>query len=141
MRPTGYHDLVDMLTEREQLIEEYESVCSPMSLMNSFRQTALSTATAIKHSRLYASISPHAPLRTGPYEVFDEKAKIRQRDRAILRADPTSGHGVVDYLREEIAERLSERVEVGNASRAKLIIRICGFLQRESWNSLRTLGR
>jgi NADH dehydrogenase [ubiquinone] 1 alpha subcomplex assembly factor 5 len=73
--------------------------------------------------RTYATISPHTPPPQTPYEVYDEPSKFRQRDRALLRlrenmkdaeADNTGGKGlgVVDYLREELAERLAERVEV-----------------------------
>ncbi|WWD19746.1 hypothetical protein CI109_104210 [Kwoniella shandongensis] len=72
--------------------------------------------------RLYATLSPHTPPPTSPYEVFDEPSKDRQRDRAILRLreqnSSTTSEGeeqdplrVVDYLREEISERLAERVE------------------------------
>ncbi|OCF38005.1 hypothetical protein I317_03966 [Kwoniella heveanensis CBS 569] len=74
--------------------------------------------------RTYATLNPHTPPPTTPYEVFDEPSKDRQRDRAILRlrqdtSDPADQEGsdvedpvkVVDYLREEIAERLAERIE------------------------------
>lgn len=74
--------------------------------------------------RSYATISPDTPPPQTPYEVFDEPSKFRQRDRALIRlreslkdneTDNTNGKGpgVVDYLREELAERLAERVEVG----------------------------
>jgi len=73
--------------------------------------------------RAYAKISPDTPPPQAPYEVFDEPSKWRQRDRALtrLREVPAGteidedGRGdttVVDYLREELADRLSERVEV-----------------------------
>lgn len=87
--------------------------------------------------RPYATIAPGALPPQHAYEVFDEHSKERQRDRAVLRLRQTAaGHsshagalsesdgvsesqsdgrgpmGVVDYLREEIAERLVERIEV-----------------------------
>jgi hypothetical protein len=77
--------------------------------------------------RAYATISPDTPPPQSPYEVFDEPSKVRQRDRAILRLreeynrlpDKSKYASVNDYLRsvdglrEELAERLVERVEVG----------------------------
>lgn len=69
-------------------------------------------------ARSYASLSPDAPPPTRPYDVFDEDGKARQRDRAVLRLreaavkGEVSGPEVLDYLREEVADRLAERVEV-----------------------------
>ncbi|BEJ12530.1 hypothetical protein CspHIS471_0209900 [Cutaneotrichosporon sp. HIS471] len=68
-------------------------------------------------ARYYASLSPDAPPPTRPYDVFDEEGKARQRDRAVIRlreataAGEISGPDVLDYLREEMADRLAERVE------------------------------
>ena len=81
--------------------------------------------------RGYATLSPHTPPPQTPYEVFDEPSKARQRDRALIRLkqytkaqtedrvvktqDGTSeltGLRIVDYLREELAERVAERIEV-----------------------------
>jgi NADH dehydrogenase [ubiquinone] 1 alpha subcomplex assembly factor 5 len=76
--------------------------------------------------RPYAKISPDTPPPQTPYEVFDEPSKYRQRDRVLLRLRENigvgreevinnldgEGMGVVDYLRDELAERLVERVEV-----------------------------
>jgi hypothetical protein len=81
----------------------------------------LSGTNALKRARVltprpYATLSPYTPPPTTPYEVFDEPSKARQRDRALIRLRSKEGggdHGVVDYLREELAERLSERIEVG----------------------------
>ena len=67
--------------------------------------------------RSYATLSPYTPAPTTPYEVFDEPSKARQRDRALIRLRSEQGGGdtgVVDYLREELAERLSERIEVSS---------------------------
>jgi NADH dehydrogenase [ubiquinone] 1 alpha subcomplex assembly factor 5 len=69
------------------------------------------------HPRLtYATLNPHTPPPTTPYEVFDEPSKIRQRDRALLRLKASSsdaeGPKIVDYIREELSERLAERIEV-----------------------------
>lgn len=64
-------------------------------------------------ARGYASLS-NAPT---PYDVFDEAAKARQRDRAVIRAREAVEAGeiedveVLDYLREETADRIAERVE------------------------------
>ena len=65
----------------------------------------------------YATISPNAPLPTTPYEVFDEPSKTAQRDRAVLRlrdrAESSEGSlNAVDYIQEELAERIADRIEV-----------------------------
>ena len=76
-------------------------------------------------ARSYAVFSPYIPSPSTAYEVFDEPSKARQRDRAIIRLgeqqgpddkDRSTGLRVVDYLREEIAERLAERIEVCHCS-------------------------
>ena len=74
--------------------------------------------TRLTSLRTYATLSPDTPPPQSPYEVFDEPSKFRQRDRALLRLNEKEekGSGVVDYLREEIAERLAERIEVCPAS-------------------------
>ncbi|KJA29755.1 hypothetical protein HYPSUDRAFT_60608 [Hypholoma sublateritium FD-334 SS-4] len=65
-----------------------------------------------KHSRSFAAISSNSPppsLNTvGPYQVFDRNAKRIQRDRAALRNGGSQSR-VVDYLRDEVAERMMER--------------------------------
>ncbi|KAK8853318.1 hypothetical protein IAR55_004022 [Kwoniella newhampshirensis] len=97
------------------------SLLPPLRLARCPRATTTQAYT-ISTCRLYATLSPHTPPPTAPYEVFDEPSKDRQRDRAILRLreqnsaltgeqeaqDPLR---VVDYLREEISERLAERIE------------------------------
>jgi len=82
--------------------------------------------------RTYATLSPYTPTPTAAYEVFDEPSKARQRDRALLRLRSKEGGGdtsVVDYLREELAERLSERIEVCPPGKLGLMI---GF-ERAAW--------
>ena len=87
-----------------------------------------SSLQSLKAVRTYAKISPDTPPPAVAYEVFDEPSKVRQRDRALIRlretaageTDDTNGKGlgVVDYLREELAERLTERVEVSCGERS-----------------------
>ncbi|WVO24724.1 uncharacterized protein IAS62_006094 [Cryptococcus decagattii] len=74
-------------------------------------------------ARTYATLNPHTPPPTSPYQVFDEPSKDLQRSRAIIRlrelqaqsengsAEEEDGLRVVDYLREEVADRLAERME------------------------------
>lgn len=85
-------------------------------------------------ARRYATISSTLP-RPAPYEIFDETAKVRQRHRAILRGNPE-----VDYIREEIGERLAERVEV-REDRKGSDSRTCAFHLQKSWSSRPTRGR
>ncbi|GMK59184.1 hypothetical protein CspeluHIS016_0701990 [Cutaneotrichosporon spelunceum] len=77
----------------------------------------LRPAVTASAARYYASLSPDAPPPTRPYDVFDEEGKARQRDRAVIRlreateAGEIPGPEVLDYIREEVADRLAERVE------------------------------
>ncbi|KAF9266265.1 S-adenosyl-L-methionine-dependent methyltransferase [Marasmius fiardii PR-910] len=70
--------------------------------------------TISKQARRYASISASASPNlashaTGPFQVFDREAKRTQRDRAVLR-DGGASSRTVDYLRDEIADRMIERL-------------------------------
>jgi len=95
------------------------------SMRSSLRLTRLPRAIRPppRALRTYAKISPDTPPPQAPYEVFDEPSKWRQRDRALARLREAPGGSeigedgrgdtkIVDYLREELADRLSERVEV-----------------------------
>ncbi|WOO76991.1 Arginine-hydroxylase NDUFAF5, mitochondrial [Vanrija pseudolonga] len=74
-------------------------------------------AAAVRAPRTYATLSPHTPPPTTAYDVFDESAKAAQRDRAVARiaeavdAGEVEGPEVLDYLRDEVADRIVERVE------------------------------
>ncbi|KIY52279.1 S-adenosyl-L-methionine-dependent methyltransferase [Fistulina hepatica ATCC 64428] len=46
--------------------------------------------------------------RAGPYQVFDRRAKQVQKDRAAAIADGSRSR-IVDYVRDEVADRLMER--------------------------------
>lgn len=63
--------------------------------------------------RKYASASsgPINPHSVGPFEVFDRKVKRMQKDRSALR-DNGDRSRTVDYVREEVADRLVERFMV-----------------------------
>lgn len=73
---------------------------------------------ALPLRRAYASLSPDTPPPAKAYEVFDEDGKTRQKDRAILRLREQQEAGeledpqVLDYIREEVADRITERIEV-----------------------------
>lgn len=61
------------------------------------------------YARSYAAISSSSPIPTvGPYQVFDRHAKMTQRDRAALREEGKRSR-TVDYVRDEVAERMLER--------------------------------
>ncbi|KAG6850925.1 hypothetical protein H0H93_006751 [Arthromyces matolae] len=56
-----------------------------------------------------ASSSPHARTGTvGPYQVFDRSVKNIQRDMAATR-DGGNRSRTVDYVRDEVADRMMER--------------------------------
>ncbi|KAJ7498507.1 S-adenosyl-L-methionine-dependent methyltransferase [Mycena latifolia] len=52
-----------------------------------------------------SSASPLNPHTLGPFQVFDRNAKRIQKNRAALR----EGSRTVDYVRDEVADRLMER--------------------------------
>ncbi|THV08196.1 S-adenosyl-L-methionine-dependent methyltransferase [Dendrothele bispora CBS 962.96] len=58
-------------------------------------------------TRCFASVSPNA---VGPYQIFDRNAKISQKNRAVTKKDGQSSR-TVDYVRDEVADRMMERLE------------------------------
>jgi NADH dehydrogenase [ubiquinone] 1 alpha subcomplex assembly factor 5 len=62
-------------------------------------------------TRAFASESSSFPPVTGVYQVFDRVAKRKQRDRAVSR-DAGVGSRTVDYVRDEVADRMMERLLV-----------------------------
>ena len=101
-------------------LSSHTSLQQPTPTMSTSLARALRSANRLSRSPLatprpYATLSPYTPTPTAAYEVFDEPSKARQRDRALIRLKSKEGGGdasVVDYLREELADRLSERIEV-----------------------------
>jgi NADH dehydrogenase [ubiquinone] 1 alpha subcomplex assembly factor 5 len=63
-------------------------------------------------TRAFASESSSSvPSASGVYQVFDRAAKRKQRDRAVSR-DAGVGSRTVDYIRDEVADRMMERLLV-----------------------------
>lgn len=61
-------------------------------------------------TRPFASESPSSfSPATGVYQVFDRATKRKQRDRAVSR-DAGVGSRTVDYVRDEVADRMMERL-------------------------------
>lgn len=75
-----------------------------MSLRTSFRNPFLRRIAA--NSRGYAIQTPGNPT----LEVFNRKSKCLQKDRAGSNIERSRD---VDYLKDEVASRLSERLLVG----------------------------
>ncbi|ESK86805.1 putative methyltransferase c20orf7 mitochondrial-like isoform 1 [Moniliophthora roreri MCA 2997] len=69
---------------------------------------------SVRGARFYASVSSGSPSftsrTTGPYQVFDREAKRIQKDRAAVR-DGGKPSRTVDYVRDEIADRMLERLQ------------------------------
>ena len=57
------------------------------------------------------SLVVHHISALSPYQVFDRPAKRRQRDRAAI-LDAGSRSRTVDYVRDEVADRMMERLMV-----------------------------
>lgn len=58
-----------------------------------------------------SSSSPPNPYTVGPFQVFDRAAKQLQKDRAVDR-DAGAASRTVDYVRDEVADRMMERLLV-----------------------------
>lgn len=58
-----------------------------------------------------SSNSPPNPYTVGPFQVFDRAAKQLQKDRAVDR-DAGVASRTVDYVRDEVADRMMERLLV-----------------------------
>jgi NADH dehydrogenase [ubiquinone] 1 alpha subcomplex assembly factor 5 len=58
-----------------------------------------------------ASGGPVNPHAVGPFRVFDREAKVMQKDRSASLEDGARSR-TVDYVREEVADRLLERLMV-----------------------------
>lgn len=64
--------------------------------------------------RAYASVSPGVnPGSVGPFQVFDRSVKAMQKDRSATCEDGKRSR-TVDYVREEVADRMIERLLVSN---------------------------
>lgn len=75
-----------------------------------FRQTTLAGR------RAYASVSSSSPINpnsVGPYQVFDRDAKRMQKNRSATKLGGEASR-TVDYVREEVADRMVERLMVGS---------------------------
>lgn len=83
-----------------------------MALSVRHQLRALATRANVRNYAAISSSSPPTnPNTVGPYQVFDRNAKIMQRDRAAAR-DGGEKSRTVDYVRDEIAERMMERFMV-----------------------------
>jgi NADH dehydrogenase [ubiquinone] 1 alpha subcomplex assembly factor 5 len=51
----------------------------------------------------------------GPFEVFDRKVKRMQKDAAAMREGGNRSR-TVDYVREEVADRMMDRLMVSRLS-------------------------
>ncbi|KAK0491380.1 S-adenosyl-L-methionine-dependent methyltransferase [Armillaria novae-zelandiae] len=60
--------------------------------------------------RSVRSLASVSSSNVGPFTVFDRKAKQLQRDRAAVK-DGGKSSATVDYVRDEVADRLLERLE------------------------------
>jgi hypothetical protein len=66
-------------------------------------------------SKFKITPTTHASLAHTPYRVFDRYAKFLQKERAAVRNNGEDSRRV-DYLRDEVAERMLERFQVLSTS-------------------------
>lgn len=81
-----------------------------MSLLRLAARYAVRPWTRTFASESSSSVPPPA---TGVYQVFDRAAKRRQRDRAASK-DAGVSSKTVDYVRDEVADRMMERLLVSD---------------------------
>ena len=75
-------------------------------------------------SRALASVSASSPINpntVGPFQVFDRNVKRLQKDRSVLKDDGHTSR-TVDYVREEVADRMMERLLVRLKTKAQICI-------------------
>ena len=74
--------------------------------------TRRSAGFAKKCSRRLASVSSSVnPNSVGPFQVFDRNIKVLQKDRGAIINNGEKSR-TVDYVRNEVAERMIERFMV-----------------------------
>ncbi|PIL37539.1 hypothetical protein GSI_01233 [Ganoderma sinense ZZ0214-1] len=77
------------------------------------RLAHISLASPLARTRALASVSSSSPINptsVGPFQVFDRHAKQMQKDRSAAREGGARSR-TVDYVRDEVADRLIERMQ------------------------------
>lgn len=78
-------------------------------------------AGTVKPCRHYASVSSSLnPNSVGPFQVFDRNAKMMQKDRSAAHDDGERSR-TVDYVREEVADAMVERLLVRSSCIVKFV--------------------
>lgn len=80
-------------------------------LLSTFRRASARVPRNIRSLAAVSSSSPSNPHSVGPFQVFDRNAKRLQKDRAVER-DAGVASRTVDYVRDEVADRMMERLLV-----------------------------
>jgi NADH dehydrogenase [ubiquinone] 1 alpha subcomplex assembly factor 5 len=70
--------------------------------------------TVTRHPRYWTRLASHSASTHAsiPYQVFDRSVKRLQKDRAACRQNGERSR-TVDYVRDEVADRMMERLLVG----------------------------
>lgn len=97
-------------------LELVNVVDTTITMLLAFTRRTLNTrGFARATSRTYASVSSSSPNpnTVGPFQVFDRNAKRIQKDASVTKDDGKTSR-VVDYVREEVADRMMERLLVSH---------------------------
>ena len=88
------------------------AIASNMLSLTARRTLNLRTLSRIP-TRSYASVTSSSPNpnTVGPFQVFDRNAKRMQKDAAVAKDNGETSR-VVDYVRDEVADRMMERLQV-----------------------------
>ena len=81
------------------------------------------------HSRWLASVAD--TVAPAPYQIFDRYAKVLQKDRSAVPSRIENSR-TVDYLRDEVADRLIERILV---SPERLFFSVCLSVSRAGYQT------
>ncbi len=89
-----------------------------------------STRLTSQWSRHLASVSSSIdPNSVGPFQVFDRNVKVLQKDRSAIAQNGKKSR-TVDYVRNEVAERMIERLMVSSKICAQFthpLTRVAGY--------------
>ncbi|KZP03943.1 S-adenosyl-L-methionine-dependent methyltransferase [Athelia psychrophila] len=78
-------------------------------LLSTLRRASTRLPGNIRFLASVSSSTPPNPLSVGPFQVFDRNTKRLQKDRAVER-DAGVASRTVDYVRDEVADRMMERL-------------------------------
>jgi hypothetical protein len=105
-------------------------------LSSNFRYAFCKTRYYCRSLAAISALPPHKPHTLGPFEVFDRSVKRLQKDRAAAR-DGGRRSRTADYVRDEVADRMMERLLVSDNLSVPLLClgRVLGYKAEIRYNA------